>query len=118
MNVTLKNEPYELCTWYTYGNYIIAETLVNGKSNWKDPTYDAAIWYVSNGNYWTIGSYVSNGNYWTIGSFLHWKGLGDFYALNDFSGLTDSGNQWHFKDLQGNWKIPSDPNDIQVNCIN
>ena len=106
MNVTLKNEPYELRTWYTYGNYIVAETLVNGKSNWKDPTYDAAIWY------------VSNGNYWTIGSFLHWKGLGDFYALDNFSGLTDSRNQWHFKDLQGNWKIPSDPNDIQVNCIN
>ena len=45
------------------------------------------------------------------------QGFGDFYAPNHFSGLTDSANQWHFKNHEGNWKIPSDPNDVQVSCI-
>ena len=58
IKITLKNELYQLRTWYNHGNYNVAETLVNGKSHWIDPTYDAAIWYVSNGNYWTIGSYL------------------------------------------------------------
>ena len=56
---------------------------------------------------------MSSSNLWTIGTLDHInKGLGDLYAPNHFSG-----NQWHFKDQEGNWKIPSDPNDIQVMCI-
>ena len=107
IDVILKNEPHYFCTWYSHGIYNALETLVNEKSWWKSSTYDSAIWYVSNSNRWTIGSldHISNGH-------------GDFYAPNHFSGLTDSANQWHFKDDNGKWKIPSDPNDIQVTCIN
>ena len=106
IDVFLKNDPYYYCTWYSHGIYNALETLVNGKSWWKSPTYDSAIWYVSNSNRWTIGSldHISNGH-------------GDFYAPNHFSGLTDSRNQWHFKDDSGSWKIPEHPDDIQVTCI-
>ena len=106
INVILKNEPFHLLAHYSYDQYNASETLVNGKSYWKNPAYDTAIWYVSSSNRWTIGilDQIS-------------QGLGDFYAPNHFSGLTDNGNQWHFKDLNGNWKIPSDQNDIQVTCI-
>ena len=107
INVILKNEPFYIHTSYLYGNYNASETLVNGKSYWKNPRYDKAIWYVSRSNCWTIGILDDIS-----------KGLGDFYANNYFSGLTDSANQWHFKDDNGKWKIPSDPNDIQVKCIN
>ena len=106
INVILKNEPFHLLTHYTYGHYNVSETLLNGKTYWKNPHYVAAIWYVSSSNRWTIGALDQIS-----------QGLGDFYAPNHFSGLTDSGNQWHFKDEEGNWKIPSDPNDIQVTCI-
>ena len=107
INVFLKNEPFYLHTHYTYGNYNASETLVNGKRYWKNYLYYKAIWYVSSNNRWTIGilDQIS-------------QGLGDFYAPNHFSGLTDSANQWHFKNHEGNWKIPSDPNDVQVTCIN
>ena len=106
LNVILKNEPFYIHTSYLYGNYTASETLVNGKCYWKNSVYGKAIWYVSSSNRWTIGilDQIS-------------QGLGDFYAPNHFSGLTDSGNQWHFKDFQGNWKIPSDQNDIQVTCV-
>ena len=107
LNVILKNEPLYLHTSYLYGNYTASETLVNGKSYWKNIRMVKAIWYVSSSNRWTIGilDHIS-------------KGLGDFYANNQFSGLTDSANQWHFKDDNRKWKIPSVPNDIQVICIN
>ena len=106
VNVTLKNELFYFHTEYSYGNYNLSETSVNGKSYWKNPAYDTAIWYVSSSNRWTIGilDHIS-------------KGLGDFYTNNQFSGLTDSANQWHWND-NGTWKIPSDPNDILLTCIN
>ena len=103
LNVILKNEPFYVLHYasYTYGNYSLSETLLNGKNYWKNFIYDGAIWYMSSSNLWTIGT-LDHIN----------KGLGDLYAPNHFSG-----NQWHFKDQEGNWKIPSDPNDIQVMCI-
>ena len=107
INVTLNNEPFHLLTHYSYDQYNASETLVNGKSYWKNPAYVTAIWYVSSSNRWTIGSldHISDG-------------LGDFYTNNQFSGLTDNANQWHFKDEDGKWKLPADPNDILVTCIN
>ena len=108
INVILKNEPFYTHTSYTYGNYNVSETLVNGKSYWKNPAYVTAIWYVSSSNCWTIGilDQIS-------------QGLGDFYTNDQFSGLTDKANQWHFKDAEdGKWKLPSDPNNVQVTCIN
>ena len=106
INVILKNDALYYQTSYTYGDYIASGTLVNGKSYWKNPGYQSAIWYVSSSNRWTIGEldHIS-------------QGLGDFYAPNDFSGLTDNGNHWQFKDVNGRWKIPSNPNDILVTCI-
>ena len=108
INVFLKNEPFYLHSHYAYGNYNASETLVNGKSYWKNSDFVTAIWYESSSNLWTIGilDQIS-------------QGLGDFYAPNHFSGLTDDANQWHFKDGEdGKWKLPSDPNDILVTCIN
>ena len=106
LNVILKNEPLYLHTSYLYGNYTASETLVNGKSYWKNIRMVKAIWYVSSSNRWTIGilDHIS-------------KGLGDFYTNNQFSGLTDNANQWYFKDNETNWKLPSNPNDILVFCI-
>ena len=107
INVTLKNEPFHLLTHYSYCQYNASETLVNGKSYWKNPAYVTAIWYVSSSNRWIIGNLDQISN-----------GLGDFYTNDEFSGLTDIANQWHFKDEgDGKWKVPSDPNDIQVTCI-
>ena len=108
VSVILKNEPFFLHTTYVYGIYNRSETLLNGKMYWKNPYYVAAIWYVSSSNRWTIGA-LDQIN----------EGLGDFYAPNHFSGLTDNANQWHFKDEgDGKWKVPSDPNDILLFCIN
>ena len=106
INVILKNEPFHLLAHYSYDQYNASETLVNGKSYWKNPAYVTAIWYVSSSNRWTIGilDQIS-------------QGLGDFYTNNQFSGLTDNANQWHFKDDEGNWKLPSYPNDILVFCV-
>ena len=107
INITLNNEPFNLLTNYSYDKYNASETLVNGKSYWKNPAYVTAIWYVSSSNRWTIGSldHISDG-------------LGDFYTNNQFSGLTDNANQWYFKDNETNWKLPSYPNDILLICIN
>jgi hypothetical protein len=107
INVFLKNEPFYLHSHYAYGNYNASETLVNGKSYWKNSDFVTAIWYESSSNLWIIGilDQIS-------------QGLGDFYAPNHFSGLTDDANQWHFKDGDYvKWKSPSDPNDILVTCI-
>ena len=109
IKVFLKNEPLYRHTLYSYGNYNDSGTLVNGKSYWKNPAYVTAIWYVSSSNRWTIGvlDHIS-------------KGLGDFYTNNHFSGLTDRANEWNFRNVNGTptWKIPSDPNDILVACMN
>ena len=106
LNVILKNEPFYIHTSYLYGNYNASETLVNGKSYWKNIRMVKAIWYVSSSNRWTIGNLDDIS-----------QGLGDFYTNNQFSGLTDNENQWYFKDDGGNWKLPSDPNDILVTCV-
>ena len=53
IRVILKNEPFHFLTHYTYGNYNASETLVNGKSYWKNTAYVTAIWYVSTSNHWT-----------------------------------------------------------------
>ena len=85
------------------GNYQIA-TNVNGKPSWKNDAY--AIWYIHISNNWLIGLLSEIGNDYAF-----------IYALNDFSGITDNDNQWLY--WNGNaWTSPSDPNDIQIACMN
>ena len=84
------------------GNYQIA-TNVNGKPSWTNDVY--AIWYMQSNNFWLIGSLNEIGNTY-----------GFIYAINDFSGITDNDNQWFY--WNGNvWASPSDPNDIQITCM-
>ena len=103
INVNLRNEVN------TYllplkGNYQSA-TQVNGKPSWKKDLY--AIWYAQSVNVdWVIGSLSK------IGSSNGW-----IFAINNFSGITDSQNQWIY--WNGNaLTYPSDPNDIQIACMN
>ena len=84
------------------GSYEISYE-VNGKPSYvKD---DRAIWYVPSSNIWVIS------NLEVIGQDLAY-----IYAYDDFSGLTDTNNEWlHY--FEGNW-IPSSPNIINVTCKN
>ena len=85
------------------GNYQIA-TNVNGKPSWENDSY--AIWYGQTYNVWYIGPLSEIGN-----------DAGFISATNDFSGITDNDNQWLY--VNGNaWTSPSDPNDIQIACMN
>ena len=102
INVNLRNEVLNKYAVLN-GNYQSA-TNVNGKPSWKNDVY--AIWYSQSNNTWLIGplSY--------IGSDFAW-----IFASNDFSGITDNDNQWLY--WNGNaWTSPSDPNDIQIACMN
>ena len=89
---------------YLEGNYE-REGIFNGKPSWKNDNY--AIWYSSEYTGWLIGE-----TYYT----LHRKEIGMIYASDDFSGVTDSSNQWEYIN-ENSWKIPSDPNDIQITCL-
>ena len=102
INVNLKNEVLNTLGFLN-GNYQSA-TQVNGKPSWKSDAY--AIWYIQSNNNWMIGRLSDIGN-----------DLGWIYASNDFSGITDNENQWYY--WNGNaWTSPSDPNDIQIACMN
>ena len=90
---------------YLTGSYPKA-TNMNGKPSWKTEKY--AIWYnTQSGNrWWRIGSIEE------IGSDYSW-----IKASNDFSGIFDKDNQWVY--FNGNvWVKPSNPNTIQVTCLN
>ena len=84
------------------GNYQTAAN-VNGKPSWKNDLY--AIWYLQTHNVWFIGPLKEIGN-----------DAGYISATNDFSGITDNDNQWLYWVGFG-WTFPSDPNDIQIICM-
>ena len=87
------------------GNYQIATNL-NGKPSWKNDAY--AIWYLQTNNVWSIGPLSEIGNDAAV-----------ILATNDFSGITDNENQWLYWSVYGDGMIsPSDPNDIQIACMN
>ena len=89
---------------YIEGNYE-REGIFNGKPSWKSDDY--AIWYSSEYTGWLIGE---------TDYTLHRKDTGMIYASDDFSEVTDSSNQWEYIN-ENSWKIPSDPNDIQITCL-
>ena len=99
INNTANNTPLHLHEDYTYGSYE-SSNVINGKRSWIDQVFGKAIW-------------IQNNN-WIIGLIGH-IGTNDatFYAHNNFSGLSDSNNQWYYKG-DGQWNLPEDPNDIRI----
>ena len=98
-NNTANNTPLHLHEDYTYGSYELSN-VINGKRSWKDHVFGKAIWIQHNN--------------WIIGLIGHiGTNKSTFYAHNQFSGLSDSNNQWHYKS-DGQWILPEDPNDIRI----
>ena len=82
------------------GDYQISET-VNGRPSWKSG--ENAIWYEPVGNSWLIG---------------YWKKLGEdageFFARNNYGGLTDNRNVWKYTMDDSTWLSPSDSYDVII----
>ena len=103
VTVSLKNEVSFHKTEFA-GDYQISET-VNERPSWKSG--ENAIWYAPVGNNWVIG---------------YWKKLGEndgeFFAPNNYEGLTDNRNVWRYTPswMGFGWIIPSDSNDVIVSC--
>ena len=96
---TANNTPLHLHEDYTYGSYESSD-VINGKRSWIDQVFGKAIW-------------IKN-NHWIIGLIGHiGTNKATFYAHNKFSGLSDSNNQWLYKN-DGQWSLPEDPNDIRI----
>ena len=99
VNNTANNIPLHLYEDYTYGSYE-SSNFINGKRSWIDQVFGKAIWFKNNG--------------WIIGLIGHiGTNKATFYAHNEFSGLSDTNNQWYYKD-DGQWILPEDPNDIRI----
>ena len=106
---TANNTPLHLHENYTYGSYEESSELINGKRSWIDQVFGKAIWFKH--NIWAT-------NIWMIGPIGHiGTNKATFYAHNEFSGLSDSNNQWHYKG-DGQWILPEDPNDIKIEISN
>ena len=102
VNSTANNTPLHLHEDYSYGSYE-PSSFINGKTSWIDQVFGKAIWIKH--------------NVWIIGLIGHiGTNKATFYAHNVFSGLSDSNNQWHYKD-DGQWILPEDPNDIRIKII-
>ena len=103
VNNTANNIPLHLYEDYTYGSYE-SSNFINGKRSWIDQVFGKAIWI--------------NNNFWRIGLIGHiGTNKATFYAHNEFSGLSDSNNQWHYINyVNGSkqWILPEDPNDIKI----
>ena len=102
INVNLRNEVFN--TYAFLNETYQSATNVNGKPSWKNDLY--AIWYIQSGNNWLIGSLSEIGN---DEAFI--------FASNNFSGITDNDNPWLYWN-ENAWTFPSDPNDIQIACMN
>ena len=99
VTVSLKNE-VSLHKIEFAGDYQISET-VNGRPSWKSG--ENAIWYAPVGNNWVIG-------YWNkLG-----ENDGEFFAPNNYEGLTDNRNVWRYGMDDSTWIIPSDSNDVII----
>ena len=107
VNNTANNTPLHLHEDYTYGSYELSN-VINGKRSWKDHVFGKAIWIQHNN--------------WIIGLIGHiGTNKSTFYAHNQFSGLSDSNNQWHYINyVNGSkqWILPEDPNDIRIEISN
>ena len=98
-NNAVNNTPLHLHEDYAYGSYEPSD-VINGKRSWIDHVFGKAIWIKH--------------NKWIIGPIGHiGTNKATFYAHNQFSGLFNSNNQWHYKN-DGQWILPEDPNDIRI----
>ena len=106
INNAANNTPLHLHEDYTYGSYEESSEFINRKRSWIDQVFGKAIWFKPNTNSWIIGliGHIRTNN-------------GAFCSPNDFSGLSDSNNQWHYKG-DGQWILPEDPNDIRIEISN
>ena len=77
------------------GKYQLSSN-VNGKPSFKNSEKD--IWYNAKNHYWMIGSLDNLGG-----------NRAAFYTKDEFGGLTDSKNRWHY--FQIGWKVAR-PNEI------
>ena len=104
VRISLTNELLNAGFGFFNGNYEIS-TMPNGQTSWINGYY--AIWY--NSQYYP--------GYWLIGDLADIGELtGSMVAINDFYGLIDGENEWHYWD--GSWISPTDPSDIQITCEN
>ena len=101
VRINLTNELLNAGYEYINGDYEIS-IMPNGQTSWINGGY--AIWH--NSGYWLIGDLSD------IGEFV-----GFIYAINDFYGLTDDKNEWHYED-GSSWTSPTDPTNIQIICVN
>ena len=93
------NTPLHIHEDYAYGSYESSD-VINGKISWIDQVFGKAIWIQH--------------NFWIIGLIGHiGTNKATFYAQNEFSGLSDSNNQWHYRN-DGQYFLPEDPNDIRI----
>ena len=99
VTVSLKNEVSVHKKEFA-GDYQISET-VNGKPSWKSG--ENAIWYLSVLNIWMIGYRNKLG-----------ENDGEFFAQNNYGGLTDSRNVWKYTIDDSTWITPSDSNDVII----
>ena len=102
VRISLTNELLNAGLGFLNGDYEIS-TMPNGKTSWINDDY--AIWYNSQDypGYWLIGDLADIGEL-----------MGAMVAINDFYGLIDGENEWHYWD--GSWISPTDPTDIQITC--
>ena len=98
VTVSLKNEVSVHKKEFA-GDYQISET-VNGKPSWKSG--ENAIWYAPVDNNWLIGYLNKLG-----------EDDGEFFAPNNYEGLTDNRNVWKYSD-GSTWITPSDSNDVII----
>ena len=101
VRISLTNEPLDPGYGYLNGDYEIS-IMPNGQTSWINGNY--AIWYTS--GHWHIGELADIGEQWAY-----------IYATNDFHGLTDNENEWHYWD-GSSWISLTDPSDVQITCEN
>ena len=101
VRISLTNEPLDPGYGYLNGDYEIS-IMPNGQTSWINSNY--AIWYTS--GHWHIGDLAEIGEQWAY-----------IYATNDFHGLTDNENEWHYWD-GSSWISLTDPSDVQITCEN
>ena len=101
IRISLTNELLNAGYEYVNGDYEIS-IMPNGHTSWINGGY--AIWY--NSGYWLIGHLADIGEL-----------TGFMYAINNFHGITDDENEWHYG-YGSSWISPTDQSDIQITCVN
>ena len=91
-----------------------ASNPLNARQTW---TFNMA----SEHPYWTSDSYViwyyhGSTRRWAIGGEAGSVSQAIFYAFDDFGGLDDDNNQWHYRVYPGLHWMAAGANDVNVTC--